>query len=78
MLENSINNNKILNTTRRIRQFSNNKKPRSNDKIVYIDGSFDILHEGHIQVLEKAKALGDFLYVGVYDNEVFFNHNDRQ
>jgi ethanolamine-phosphate cytidylyltransferase len=40
---------------------------------VYVDGSFDILHEGHIQVLEKAKALGDFLYVGVYDNETINN-----
>jgi ethanolamine-phosphate cytidylyltransferase len=37
---------------------------------VYIDGSFDILHQGHIDVLRKAKAMGDFLYVGVYDNEV--------
>ncbi|CAD8187039.1 unnamed protein product [Paramecium octaurelia] len=62
-------NNKILNTTRRIMQFSNNKKPKSGDKIVYIDGSFDILHQGHVDVLRKAKELGDFLYVGVYDNE---------
>lgn len=53
-------------------QFSNNKKPEHGDKIVYIDGSFDILHQGHIDVLRKAKAMGDFLYVGVYDNEVNF------
>lgn len=53
-------------------QFSNNKKPRPGDKIIYIDGSWDILHLGHIEILEKAKQLGDFLYVGVYDNEVKF------
>lgn len=50
-------------------QFSNNKKPLPGDKIVYVDGSFDILHQGHIKMLEQARRLGDFLYVGVYDNE---------
>ncbi|MCX6111997.1 MAG: adenylyltransferase/cytidyltransferase family protein, partial [Proteobacteria bacterium] len=33
--------------------------------IVFTNGCFDILHAGHIDYLEKAKALGDVLIVGV-------------
>jgi rfaE bifunctional protein nucleotidyltransferase chain/domain len=34
-------------------------------KIVFTNGCFDILHLGHIRYLEEARALGDFLFVGV-------------
>lgn len=33
--------------------------------VVYTSGVFDILHAGHVDYLEKAKALGDVLVVGV-------------
>lgn len=62
---------KLLNTTKRIREFSKgNKEPKPTDKIVYIDGSFDILHVGHIEILKKAKSLGDFLIVGIHDDDL--------
>lgn len=32
-------------------------------------GSFDLLHYGHIRLLERAKALGDFLIVGVTSDD---------
>lgn len=34
-------------------------------KKVITYGTFDLLHHGHIKILERAKALGDYLIVGV-------------
>ncbi len=34
-------------------------------KVVFTNGCFDILHAGHAQYLEQAKALGDVLIVGL-------------
>ena len=28
-------------------------------------GTYDLLHYGHIQLLKRAKALGDYLIVGI-------------
>jgi len=40
-------------------------------KIVFTNGCFDLLHLGHITYLEKAKALGNILMVGLNsDNSV--------
>lgn len=36
-----------------------------NDKIVFTNGCFDILHRGHIEYLAKAKSLGTKLIVGL-------------
>ena len=36
-----------------------------NERIVFTNGCFDILHAGHVMYLEQAKALGDRLIVGV-------------
>lgn len=38
-------------------------------RIVFTNGCFDILHSGHVTVLEQAKALGDVLMVGVNTDE---------
>src|SRR6059036_2564210 len=34
-------------------------------KIVFTNGCFDILHAGHIDLLQKARQLGDALVVGI-------------
>jgi D-glycero-beta-D-manno-heptose 1-phosphate adenylyltransferase len=34
-------------------------------KLVFTNGHFDLLHVGHLDYLEEARALGDALYVGV-------------
>jgi D-beta-D-heptose 7-phosphate kinase/D-beta-D-heptose 1-phosphate adenosyltransferase len=41
----------------------------SGQRIVFTNGCFDILHRGHITYLDRAKALGDVLIVGVNDDE---------
>ena len=28
-------------------------------------GTYDLLHKGHLRLLERAKAMGDYLIVGV-------------
>ena len=38
---------------------------RHYQNIVFTNGCFDILHIGHLQLLEYAKSLGDFLIVGI-------------
>lgn len=34
-------------------------------KKVFTNGVYDILHIGHLKILEEAKALGDILHVGI-------------
>ncbi|MEE8335402.1 MAG: D-glycero-beta-D-manno-heptose 1-phosphate adenylyltransferase [Candidatus Neomarinimicrobiota bacterium] len=37
----------------------------SGKKIVFTNGCFDILHRGHVEYLQQARDLGDFLIVGL-------------
>jgi len=37
--------------------------------VVFTNGVFDILHRGHVEYLQKAKALGDVLMVGMNTDE---------
>lgn len=39
---------------------------------VYASGVFDILHAGHLNVLTKARALGDRLVVGIQEDKAVF------
>jgi len=64
----------FLPTTRRFMQFSEGKSPKPGDRIVYIDGSWDMCHPGHLAILKEAKNLGDFLLVGICDDETVNLH----
>ena len=57
-----------LPTTHRISQFSTTREPTREDKIIYVDGTFDLLHPGHVSFLRKAKELGTYLVGGVHDD----------
>jgi len=49
-------------TLRRLRRLLDRRGRRL---VVFTNGCFDILHAGHVQYLEKAKAKGDILVVGL-------------
>lgn len=38
---------------------------RSENKIVFTNGCFDVLHRGHIYLLSRAREMGDLLIVGL-------------
>ncbi len=38
---------------------------RAGLSLVFTNGCFDVLHPGHLALLEQARALGDFLVVGL-------------
>lgn len=38
-------------------------------KIIWTNGCFDILHPGHVELFKVAKSLGDFLVVGIDDDQ---------
>ncbi|GAB4562238.1 MAG: adenylyltransferase/cytidyltransferase family protein [Anaerolineae bacterium] len=42
---------------------------REGRRVVLTNGCFDLLHVGHVDYLERARALGDALVVGVNDDE---------
>ena len=44
-------------------------------KKVITYGTFDLLHYGHINLLQRAKSLGDYLIVGLSTNE--FNNKEK-
>jgi glycerol-3-phosphate cytidylyltransferase len=39
-------------------------------KIVYTSGTFDLIHIGHLNVIKRSKALGDYLIVAVSTDEL--------
>lgn len=44
------------------------KKRLKNQKVVFTNGCFDILHLGHVRYLAEAASLGDCLFVAVNDD----------
>ncbi|MHB8700969.1 MAG: adenylyltransferase/cytidyltransferase family protein [Nitrososphaerales archaeon] len=45
--------------------------------VVMTGGSFDIIHPGHLETLQKARALGDFLVVSVARDSTFLSNKKR-
>ena len=48
-----------------IDDLANIRKIHRNDSIVYLAGTFDLLHYGHLACIQKAKSMGEILVVSV-------------
>lgn len=61
----------FLPTTKRIAQFSSGREPRPGERIVYVDGAFDLFHIGHLDFLENVrKEAGEYIIVGIHSDPV--------
>eukprot|EP01035_Chromulina_nebulosa_P019277 gene19277-25134_t len=61
----------FLTTSRIIRLFSTNvKAPTNDDKVVYLAGSWDMFHAGHVHILQQARHYGTYVVVGVHSDIV--------
>jgi rfaE bifunctional protein nucleotidyltransferase chain/domain len=67
--------NRKIKSLREIEKIARRARARG-QKIVTTNGAFDLLHVGHIDSLEKAKALGDVLIVGVNSDKSVRTHKD--
>ncbi len=54
---------KIVNSAEMVRIRTDLRREKK--LLVFTNGCFDIIHRGHIEYLQKAKALGDTLIVGI-------------
>lgn len=45
------------------------RRKKVGQKIVFTNGCFDILHAGHVDYLQKARRQGDFLILGLNDDQ---------
>ena len=57
----------VLTLDELILQFGPGK--RNGRRVVFTNGCFDLLHPGHIKLLEAARAMGDALVVGLNSDE---------
>jgi len=46
-------------------------------KLIFTNGCFDILHAGHVEYLQKSKALGDKLIVGLNSDKSLYKLKNR-
>ncbi len=53
-------------------------KGRQNITVVMAGGAFDIIHPGHLETLEKSKALGDVLVVSVARDNTFERNKHKK
>jgi D-beta-D-heptose 7-phosphate kinase/D-beta-D-heptose 1-phosphate adenosyltransferase len=45
------------------------REKRNGRRVVFTNGCFDLLHPGHIRILEQARAVGDVLVVGLNSDD---------
>ena len=73
-----LENPKIINSKDELKSLVKNARTRKKI-VVFSNGCFDIIHPGHIFILEQAKAKGDILIVGLNSDSSIknFKSSDR-
>ncbi|MEO5359475.1 MAG: D-glycero-beta-D-manno-heptose 1-phosphate adenylyltransferase [Nitrospirota bacterium] len=61
--------NELVKIIAEFRASVNNSVNNKGKKIVFTNGCFDIIHAGHVQYLQEARALGDMLIVAVNSDD---------
>eukprot|EP00866_Antonospora_locustae_P002365 jgi/Antlo1/2365/198 len=49
--------------------FSSSIKNKSRESVVFVDGTFDLFHAGHVSLLKHASTIGSHVTVGLYTDE---------
>jgi rfaE bifunctional protein nucleotidyltransferase chain/domain len=60
-----------------LKDLPNIRSHYKDQKIVYIGGTFDLLHFGHVRSFEEAKKLGDVLVVSVDSDEATWHYKTK-
>lgn len=61
-----------------IKDLESIREKNKDKKIVLLKGSFDLLHTGHIYIMEQAKKYGDILFVIVKPNIAIKNKGEER
>ena len=57
------------------------KKMVTGQRVVLVSGNFNIIHPGHLRLLNFAKSCGEILVIALFDNDsdnIFVNFEDRK
>lgn len=52
-----------------LRELARIRKSAAGHKVVFVSGNFNIIHPGHLRLLRFAAECGDFLVVGIADDD---------
>lgn len=71
-----LRNTKLITDIDRLKSIVQNEQ-KNNKNVVFTNGCFDIIHPGHIFILEQAKSKGDILVVGLNSDESISNFKSK-
>ena len=67
-----LRNTKLITDIDRLKSIVQNEQ-KNNKRVVFTNGCFDIIHPGHIFILQQAKSKGDILVVGLNSDQSISN-----